>query len=126
MDNLQQLNTVTMDTTPKIAPTRKLPKNPPIIKPSGFSHFSADMDNKKLFTSFASLTKSSNFKGYQQFIQMQISLLNFITKVKVIMNINRIIYRIAGNFGEVFNLANWRFYGRSPNLKSAIFYSDGI
>ena len=28
-----------------------------------------------------------------------------------------IIYRIAGNFGEVFNLANWRFYGKSPNLK---------
>ena len=24
-------------------------------------------------------------------------------------------YRIAGNFGEVFNLANWRFYGKSPN-----------
>ena len=35
-------------------------------------------------------------------------------------------YRIAGNFGEVFNLANWRFYGKSPNLKSAIFYSDEI
>ena len=35
-------------------------------------------------------------------------------------------YRIAGNFGEVFNLANWRFYGRSPNLKSAIFYFDEI
>ena len=34
------------------------------------------------------------------------------------------MYRIVGNFGEVFNLANWRFYGRSPNLKSAIFYSD--
>ena len=33
-------------------------------------------------------------------------------------------YCIAGNFGEVFNLANWRFYGKSPNLKSAIFYSD--
>ena len=26
-------------------------------------------------------------------------------------------YRIAGNFGKVFNLANWRFYERSPNLK---------
>ena len=36
------------------------------------------------------------------------------------------IYRIAGNFGEVFNLANWRFHGRSPNLKSAIFYSDDM
>ena len=35
-------------------------------------------------------------------------------------------YRIVGNFGEVFNLANWRFYGKSPNLKSAIFYSDVI
>ena len=35
-----------------------------------------------------------------------------------------IIYCIAGNFGEVFNLVNWRFYGKSPNLKSAIFYSD--
>ena len=35
-------------------------------------------------------------------------------------------YRIAGNFGEVFNLANWRFYRKSPNLKSAIFYSDVI
>ena len=35
-------------------------------------------------------------------------------------------YRIVGNFGEVFNLANWRFYGKLPNLKSAIFYSDEI
>ena len=35
-------------------------------------------------------------------------------------------YRIAENFGKVFNLANWRFYGRSPNLKFAIFYSDEI
>ena len=25
--------------------------------------------------------------------------------------------RIAGNFGEVFNLANWQIYGKSPNLK---------
>ena len=36
------------------------------------------------------------------------------------------IYRIAGNFGEVFNLVDWQFYGKSPNLKSAIFYSDEI
>ena len=43
------------------------------------------------------------------------------------LGINNIpIYRIAVNFGEVFNLANWRFYGRLPNLKSAIFYSDKI
>ena len=28
-------------------------------------------------------------------------------------------YRIAVNFGEVFNLANWRFYRKSPNLKPA-------
>ena len=25
------------------------------------------------------------------------------------------VYRIAGNFGEVFVLANWRFYGKFPN-----------
>ena len=30
-----------------------------------------------------------------------------------------IVYRIAGNFGEVFNLANWRFCGKSPNLNVA-------
>ena len=35
-------------------------------------------------------------------------------------------YCIAGNFDEVFNLAIWRFYRKSPNLKSAIFYSDEI
>ena len=29
------------------------------------------------------------------------------------------IYRIAGNFGEVFNLANWRVCGKLPNLKLA-------
>ena len=28
-------------------------------------------------------------------------------------------YRTAGNFGEVFNLANWRVCGKSPNLKLA-------
>ena len=37
-----------------------------------------------------------------------------------------LIHRIVGNFGEVFNLANWQFYGELPNLKSAIFYSDVI
>ena len=38
---------------------------------------------------------------------------------------NHTIYRIEGNVGEVFNLANWQFYGKSPNLKNAIiFYSD--
>ena len=36
------------------------------------------------------------------------------------------MYRIAGNFGEVFNLANWQFSGKPPNLQSAIFYSDKI
>ena len=30
-----------------------------------------------------------------------------------------ITYHIAGNFGEVFNLANWQFCGKSPNLKPA-------
>ena len=35
-------------------------------------------------------------------------------------------YRIAANFGEVFNLVNWKFYGKSPTLESAIFYSDEI
>ena len=35
-------------------------------------------------------------------------------------------YCTAGNFGKVFNLANWWFYGRSPNLKSTKFYSDEI
>ena len=34
------------------------------------------------------------------------------------------IYRIAGNFGEVFNLANWQFYGISPNLKIRHILSD--
>ena len=29
------------------------------------------------------------------------------------------IYCIAGNYGEVFNLANWQFYEKLPNLKSA-------
>ena len=29
----------------------------------------------------------------------------------------QLTYRIAGNFGEVFNLVNWRFNGKSPNLK---------
>ena len=28
-------------------------------------------------------------------------------------------YRIAGKFDEVFNLANWRICGKSPNLKPA-------
>ena len=35
-------------------------------------------------------------------------------------------YCIAGNIGKVFNLVNWGFYRRSPNFKSAIFYSDKI
>ena len=48
--------------------------------------------------------------------------INTILSVVVIIT----TYRIAGNFGEVFNLANLRFYGKSPNLKSAIFYSDVI
>ena len=30
------------------------------------------------------------------------------------------IYRIAGHFSEVFNLATWRIFQRSPNLKSLI------
>ena len=33
---------------------------------------------------------------------------------------------IVGNFGEVFNLANWRFCGKSPNLKSANIISCTI
>ena len=41
-------------------------------------------------------------------------------------NMMHCMYRIAGNFGKVFNLANWRFYRKSQNLKSAIFYSDVI
>ena len=36
------------------------------------------------------------------------------------------IYRIAGKFGEIFNFTIWRFYRKSPNLKSAIFYSDDM
>ena len=36
------------------------------------------------------------------------------------------VYPIAGNFGEVFNLTNWQFYGKSPNSISAIFHSDEI
>ena len=28
-----------------------------------------------------------------------------------------VMYRITGNFDEVFNLANWRFCEKSPNLK---------
>ena len=28
-------------------------------------------------------------------------------------------YCIAGNFGEVCNLANWQFCGKLPNLKPA-------
>ena len=35
-------------------------------------------------------------------------------------------YSIAGNIGEVFNLANWQFYRKLPNLKSTIFHSDII
>ena len=35
-------------------------------------------------------------------------------------------YRIVGNFGEVFSLANWQSNGKLPNLKFAIFYSDEI
>ena len=31
---------------------------------------------------------------------------------------------IAENLGEVFNLANWQFYGKLSKVKSAIFYSD--
>ena len=42
------------------------------------------------------------------------------------MTQNIVYHNIAGNFGEVFNLANWQFYGKSPNLKSTIFYSDVI
>ena len=30
---------------------------------------------------------------------------------------NLTVYRTARNFGEVFNLVNWRVYGKSPNLK---------
>ena len=41
-------------------------------------------------------------------------------------NLLFIHYHIAGNFGEVFNLVNWLFYGESPNIKSAILYSDEI
>ena len=33
---------------------------------------------------------------------------------------------IAGNFGEIFNLANWRFCRKSPNLKSANIISCTI
>ena len=32
------------------------------------------------------------------------------------LKINR-LYHIEGNFGMVFNLANWQFCGKSPNLK---------
>ena len=35
-------------------------------------------------------------------------------------------YRIVGNFGEVLNLANWRFCGKSPNLKSTNIISYTI
>ena len=49
-----------------------------------------------------------------------------IHSVYINMYYNCTYYRIVGNFGEVFNLANWQFYGKSPNLKSAIFYSDEI
>ena len=35
-------------------------------------------------------------------------------------------YCIAGNFGEVFNLVNWRFCGKSPNFKSANIISCTI
>ena len=33
------------------------------------------------------------------------------------MVVGSLTYCIAGNFGEIFNLANWRFCGKSPNLK---------
>ena len=36
------------------------------------------------------------------------------------------VYCIARNFGEVFNLANWRFCGQSPNLKPANIISYTI
>ena len=36
------------------------------------------------------------------------------------------VYRIAGNFGMVFNLVNWRFCGKSPNLKPANIISYTI
>ena len=31
-------------------------------------------------------------------------------------------YRIAGNFGEVFNVVNWRFCGKSPKLNPPILF----
>ena len=34
---------------------------------------------------------------------------------------NRSIYCIAGNFGKVFNLVNWGFYRKSPNLNPPYF-----
>ena len=37
-----------------------------------------------------------------------------------------LVYRIAGNFGKVFNLANWQFCGKSPNLKPANIISYTI
>ena len=36
--------------------------------------------------------------------------------------VDAVKYRIAGNFGVVFNLANWRFCRNSPNLKPATIF----
>ena len=46
--------------------------------------------------------------GYQD-TNSQYSCINIVNSI--------LTYHIAGNFGEVFNLANWQVCGKSPNLK---------
>ena len=41
-------------------------------------------------------------------------------------NVLSALYRITGNFGEIFNLAIWWFCGKLPNLKSANIISYTI
>ena len=48
----------------------------------------------------------------------------YVSKYQVHVNVHNIlfkyrsiIYHIAENFGEIFNLANWRFSAKLPNLK---------
>ena len=48
--------------------------------------------------------------GYVEYLCMDVD----VCTSKKKSNIQHTIIIIAGNFGEVFNLANWRFHGKSP------------
>ena len=52
--------------------------------------------------------------------------MNVSQSISIFLKGYKVRNRIVGNFGEAFNLANWRFYGKSPNFKSVILNSEVI